>query len=107
MPGLVKEKSFGQVLLTALKKLVLKLVSIKNLFAIAAVVLGVIVIDKPHIQSQFNDWANYMIKLGAMFFGSNQLQKWIFGRYGIKDTRDEDLYDGTPDPGGPGHEDDN
>lgn len=95
----IRERSFGGVFLTALKKLVLKLVSFKNLIAILAIILGVVVISLPHINATFKDWGDYMFKVLVLFFASNQVQKWIFARFNIKDDRPNDLYDVTEEPG--------
>lgn len=96
---IVTEKPFRQVLVTALKKLVLKLVSFKNLIAILAIILGVVVISLPHINATFKDWGDYMFRVLVLFFASNQVQKWIFARFNIKDDRPNDLYDVTEEPG--------
>ena len=97
---MANEKPFITVLLTSIKKLIVKLVSIKNLIAIASIILGVVVISKPHISSSFKEWGDYMVKVLVIFFAGNQLQKIVFAKHGIPDNREEEIYE--PEPGEPG-----
>lgn len=95
----VTEKPFGPLLATALKKLILKLVSFKNFMALLSLALSLVVVSMPHIHATFKDWGDFAFKVLALFFASNQVQKWIFARFNIKDDRPNDLYDVTEEPG--------
>lgn len=89
------EKTFAHLLASALKILILKLVSFKNFIALLSLILGVVVVSMPHIHATFKDWGDFTFKVLVLFFASNQVQKWIFARFGIKDNRPDALYDVT------------
>lgn len=91
----IKERSFGSVLLTALKRLLLKIISFKNVVAIVSIVLGMVVASKTNVSTTFRDWDAFMFKVLVLFFASNQVQKWIFAKYKVEDTRPDALYDET------------
>ena len=93
----MEERSFIEVLLTALKKLVIKMVSLKNIIGIGSIVLGVVVISMGHINSTFKEWGDYTIKVLVIFYASNQIQKWIFAKKGYRDDREDVIYDKQAD----------
>jgi phage-related holin len=94
----ITEKPFRSVMGTALKRLILKLISFKNFMGLLAIAMSMVVVAMPHIQATFKDWGDFVFKVLVLFYASNQVQKWIFARFGVKDSRPDDLYDVTEEP---------
>lgn len=74
----MRELAFWQTLVAALKSLVIKCVSFKNIGFAVGTVLGV-VLAREIPGTTFTQWGSYMLILIAVFFTTNQLQKWILG----------------------------
>lgn len=81
-------KELWEIIIEAIKTLITKLLSFKNLVFGVATYVGVKVLyrlvvispERTDVVHLFIVWAIYQSVLLVLFYASNQLQKWIFSR---------------------------
>lgn len=71
--------TYWQTILEALKELALKLVSFKNLVVIFGTIIGAKLAQQTN--APFKEWAAYELGLFAMFYATNQIQKYLIRKY--------------------------
>lgn len=74
----MRELTFWQTLVAALKSLVIKCVSFKNIGFAVGTVTGVI-LAREIPGTTFTQWSIHMLTLIALFFTTNQVQKYLLG----------------------------